>query len=345
LNKFMAEVSKRPEFSSVNTLYKAHVPQIYAEIDRDKVFKLGIDIRSLYLVMQTFLGGAYVNDFNQFGRQWKVFVEAEADSRDKIDDIGSFYVRNRSGDMIPLSTLVTVKEVTGPEYLFRFNLFRTAEIFANPAPGYGTGQAIAAMEDVSKKILPKEMGYDWGGITFQEKKASGGVFFIFGLSLLFVFLILAAQYESWSLPFSVLLGTPIAVFGALFGLYMRSMPNDIFSQIGLVMLIGLAAKNAILIVAHAKDAVDKEGVPVRDAAISGIDRRLRPILMTAFAFILGCTPLWFADGSGAVSRRSLGTTVIMGMAIATLLEILIVPALFNLIERKKSKSKNIERIS
>ncbi len=345
LNKFMAEVSKRPEFSSVNTLYKAHVPQIYAEIDRDKVFKLGIDIRSLYLVMQTFLGGAYVNDFNQFGRQWKVFVEAEADSRDKIDDIGSFYVRNRSGDMIPLSTLVTVKEVTGPEYLFRFNLFRTAEIFANPAPGYSTGQAIAAMEDVSKKILPKEMGYDWGGITFQEKKASGGVFFIFGLSLLFVFLILAAQYESWSLPFSVLLGTPIAVFGALFGLYMRSMPNDIFSQIGLVMLIGLAAKNAILIVAHAKDAVDKEGVPVRDAAISGIDRRLRPILMTAFAFILGCTPLWFADGSGAVSRRSLGTTVIMGMAIATLLEILIVPALFNLIERKKSKSKNIERIS
>ena len=265
--------------------------------------------------------------------------KAEAESRNKIDNIGSFYVRNKSGDMIPLSTLIKVNEVTGPEYLFRFNLFRTAELFAKMlAPGYSTGQAIEALEDVAKKILPKEMGYDWGGVTYQEKKASGGVLFIFGLSLLFVFLILAAQYESWSLPFSVLLGTPIAVFGALFGLYLRSMPNDIFSQIGLVMLIGLAAKNAILIVAHAKDAMDKEGLSAREAALSGVERRLRPILMTAFAFILGCSPLWFASGSGALSRRSLGTTVIMGMLIATLIEILVVPALFYLIEHNKKVS-------
>jgi HAE1 family hydrophobic/amphiphilic exporter-1 len=339
LNKFVAEVQKRPEFSSINTLYKSHVPQLYTEIDREKVFKLGIDIRSMYQAMQTFMGGAYVNDFNQFGRQWKVFVQAEANSRGKIDDIGTFFVRNKSGDMIPLSTLTKTSEVTGPEYLFHFNLFRSAELFANPAPGYSTGQAIAALEDVAHKILPKEMGYDWGGVTFQEKKASGGVLFIFGLSLLFVFLILAAQYESWSLPFSVLLGTPIAVFGALLGLYLRSMPNDIFSQIGLVMLIGLAAKNAILIVAHAKEAVDKDNLPTKDAALSGVERRLRPILMTAFAFILGCTPLWFAAGSGAISRRSLGTTVIMGMLIATLLEILVVPALFYLIERKKKGSR------
>ncbi len=346
LAKFMTEIQKRPEIASVNTLYKAHVPQLYTEIDREKVFKLGIEIRSMYQVMQTFLGGAYVNDFNQFGRQWKVFVKAEADSRNKIDNIGSFFVRNKFGDMIPLSTLIKVNEVTGPEFLFRFNLFRSAEIFANPAEGYSSGQAIAALEEVAKTTLPKEMGYDWGGITYQERKASGGVLFIFGLSLLFVFLILAAQYESWSLPFSVLLGTPIAVFGALLGLYMRSMPNDIFSQIGLVMLIGLAAKNAILIVAHAKDAVDKDGVKVRDAAISGVERRLRPILMTAFAFILGCLPLWFAAGSGAVSRRSLGTTVIMGMLIATLLEILVVPALFYIIERvgEKRREKNIERL-
>ena len=337
LNKFMAEVRKRPEFSSVNTLYKAHVPQIFTEIDREKAFKLGIDIKSMYLVMQTFMGGVYVNDFNQFGRQWKVFVQAEPGSRNKIDDIGTFFVRNKEGDMIPLATLIKVDEVTGPEFLFRFNLFRSAEIFANPAPGYSTGQAIAALEEVAKQVLPKEMGYDWGGITFQEKKASGGVLFIFGLSLLFVFLILAAQYESWSLPFSVLLGTPIAIFGALFGLYIRSMPNDIFSQIGLVMLIGLAAKNAILIVAHAKDAVDKEGVSISEAAISGVDRRLRPILMTAFAFILGCIPLWFASGSGSMSRRSLGTTVIMGMIVATLLEILVVPALFALIEKHSKK--------
>jgi HAE1 family hydrophobic/amphiphilic exporter-1 len=240
--------------------------------------------------------------------------------------------------MIPLSTLTKINEVTGPEYLFHFNLFRSAELFANPAPGYSTGQAIAALEDVAKKILPKEMGYDWGGVTYQEKKASGGVLFTFGLSLLFVFLILAAQYESWSLPFSVLLGTPIAVFGALFGLYLRSMPNDIFSQIGLVMLIGLAAKNAILIVAHAKDAMDKDGLSARDAALSGVERRLRPILMTAFAFILGCSPLWFAAGSGALSRRSLGTTVIMGMLVATLIEILVVPALFYLIEHNKMVS-------
>ncbi len=339
LAKFVAEAQKRPELSSVNTLYKAHVPQIYTEIDRDKVFKLGIDIRSVYQVMQTFLGGAYVNDFNQFGRQWKVFVQAEGDSRDRIDDIGSFFVRNKMGEMIPLSTLTKITETTGPEYLFRFNLFRTAEIIANPAPGYSTGQAIAALEDVAGKVLPKEMGYEWGGLTFQEKKASGGVLFIFALSLLFVFLILAAQYESWSLPFSVLLGTPIAVFGALLGLYLRSMPNDIFSQIGLVMLIGLAAKNAILIVAHAKDAVDKDGVPTREAALSGVERRLRPILMTAFAFILGCMPLWFAEGSGSASRQSLGTTVIMGMLIATLIEILVVPALFYLIERNKKRSK------
>ena len=338
LNKFVAEAQKRPEFSSINTLYKSHVPQIYTEIDREKVFKLGIDIRTVYQAMQTYLGGAYVNDFNQFGRQWKVFVAAEAESRDKIDDIGSFYVRNKSGDMIPLSTLTKINEVTGPEYLFHFNLFRSAELFANPAPGYSTGQAIAALEDVAKKILPKEMGYDWGGVTYQEKKASGGVLFTFGLSLLFVFLILAAQYESWSLPFSVLLGTPIAVFGALFGLYLRSMPNDIFSQIGLVMLIGLAAKNAILIVAHAKDAMDKDGLSARDAALSGVERRLRPILMTAFAFILGCSPLWFAAGSGALSRRSLGTTVIMGMLVATLIEILVVPALFYLIEHNKKVS-------
>ena len=339
LTKFMAEVQKRPEFSSVNTLYKSHVPQIYIDIDRDKVFKLGIDIKSLYQVMQTFMGGSYVNDFNQFGRQWKVFVQAEPESRSKIDNIGSFFVRNKNGDMVPLSTLVTTTEVTGPEFLFRFNLFRSAEIFANPAPGYSTGQAIAALEEVAQKVLPKEMGYDWGGVTFQEKKASGGVIFIFALSLMFVFLILAAQYESWSLPFSVLLGTPIAVFGALLGLYLRGMANDIFSQIGLVMLIGLAAKNAILIVAHAKDAVDKDGVSVKDAALSGVDRRLRPILMTAFAFILGCLPLWFANGSGALSRRSLGTTVIMGMLIATLIEILVVPALFYLIQNFANRNK------
>jgi len=344
LDKLITELRKRPEFSSVTTLYKSHVPQIYTDVDRDKVFKLGVDLRSVYQVMQAFMGGAYVNDFNQFGRQWKVFVQAESDARSKIENMGSFFVRNKYGDMIPLSTLTFTKEITGPEFLFRFNLFRGAEIFANPAPGYSTGQAIAAMEDASAKVLPKEMGYEWSGVTYQEKKAGGSIMFIFGLSLLFVFLILAGQYESWSLPFSVLLGTPFAVFGAFLGLYMRSMPNDIFSQIGLVMLIGLAAKNAILIVAHAKDAVEKDGVPIRDAALSGVDRRLRPILMTAFAFILGCTPLWFADGSGAMSRRSLGTTVIMGMLIATLLEILIVPALFYLIERIGGKHKNVERV-
>jgi hydrophobic/amphiphilic exporter-1 (mainly G- bacteria), HAE1 family len=340
LTKFMDDVQKRPEIASVNTLYKAHVPQLYADIDREKIFKLGVDISSVYLVMQAFLGGAYVNDFNQFGRQWKVFVQADSQYRNKIDNIGSFFVRNKNGGMVPLSTLIDVKEITGPEFLYRFNLFRSAEIFANPAEGYSSGQAIAAIEDVAKNTLPKEMGYDWGGVTYQEKKASGSVFFIFGLSLLFVFLILAAQYESWSLPFSVLLGTPIAVLGALFGLYIRSMPNDIFSQIGLVMLIGLAAKNAILIVAHAKSAVDNDGMGLREAAISGVERRLRPILMTAFAFILGCLPLWFADGSGALSRRSLGTTVIMGMILATLVEILIVPALFYLIGRISSKKKS-----
>lgn len=338
LRLFLEEVRKRPEVAGMNSLFRASVPQIYADVDRDKALKLGVDVRDVYATLQTYLGGYYVNDFNRFGRQWKVFAQAEPDARINPDDIGRFFVRNSSRQMVPLSTLVTMRNITGPDYTNRYNLFRAAEVFGNPAPGYSSGQAMAAVEDVAQKTLPTNMGYEWTGISFEERKATGSVVTIFALSILFVFLILAAQYESWSLPFSVLLGTPIAVFGALLGLYSRRFSLDLFAQIGLIMLIGLAAKNSILRVAFAKEALD-QGAPIIQAAMSGAGRRFRPILMTAFAFILGCVPLWIADGSGALSRRSLGTTVISGMTASTVVEIFIVPVLFVVVETIARKVK------
>jgi HAE1 family hydrophobic/amphiphilic exporter-1 len=272
-----------------------------------------------------------VNDFNRFGRQWKVFLQAEPEYRRKAEDIGAFYVRNASGEMVPLSTLVVARDVRGPEFTTRFNLYRAAEVTGAPAPGYSSGQAMRALEEVASEVLPSEMGIAWNAMSFQEKRASGGAA-VFVLAVLMVFLILAAQYESWSLPFSVLLGTPLAVFGAFLGLLIREFDVNVFGQIGLVMLIGLAAKNAILIVEFAKLELES-GKPLVEAALNGARLRLRPILMTSFAFILGCVPLWRASGAGAVSRQQLGTVVIMGMLVATIVGVFLVPVLFVLVER------------
>ena len=332
LQKFLEAARKRPELAGVNSTFRAGVPQVYADVDRDKVLKQGVSVADVYLTLQAFLGGIYVNQFNRFGRQWRVFMQSEAEDRLVPEDIGRFYVRNNDGDMLPLSTVVTSRRVFGPEYTQRFNLFRAVQITGQPAPGYSSGQAMAALEEVAQQVLPREMGYDWADLSFQERRAAGRAGIVFGISLGFVFLILAALYESWSLPFSVLLSVPVAVVGAFLGLWGRGFALDVYGQIGLVMLIGLAAKNAILIVEFARDGFER-GEPLVDAALQGARIRLRPILMTSFAFILGCVPLWIASGAGAAGRRILGTTVISGMLAATGIAIFLIPVLFVAIER------------
>jgi HAE1 family hydrophobic/amphiphilic exporter-1 len=332
VGRFMAEARTRPELAGLRPIFSPAVPQLYADVDKDKAMKEGVAIGDVYTALQTFLGGAYLNDFTRFGRQWRVFLQAEPAYRTKAEDIGQFYVRNGKGDMVPLSSFVRVKTTTGPEYTVRFNLYRAVEIQGVPAPGYSSGQALDALEAVAAKTLPSDMGYAFNGLSYQEKISAGGTARVLGLSLVFVFLILAALYESWSLPFSVLLSTPVAVLGAYLGLLSRHFDNNIYAQIGLVMLIGLTAKNAILIVEFAKDRLEA-GRPIVDAALEGARLRLRPILMTSFAFIAGCIPLWIATGAGAAARRMLGTAVISGMLAATVLGVFFIPALFVAVER------------
>jgi len=334
LKTFLDAARKRPELSGLITTFLPNVPQVFVKVDRDKVIKQGIDLTSVYQTLQTFMGGFFVNYFNRFGRTWQVYIEAEGDYRTDAKNVGQFFVRNANGDSVPLDAISTIENIAGPEFTLRYNEYRSAQINGAAAPGYSSLQAMNALEETFRQTMPKEMGYDYLGISFQEKKAQQGVSptVVFGMSLIFVFLILAALYESWSLPFSVLLGTPVAVFGAFATLWLRGMQNNIYAQIGLIMLIGLAAKNAILIVEFAKDEYEK-GKPLVDAALEGARLRLRPILMTSFAFIFGCLPLWFASGSGAVARRVLGSTVIGGMIAASAIAIFLIPVTFYVIER------------
>ncbi len=340
LAKFLEAARKRPELSGLSTTFLPAVPQIFVTVDRDKVLKQGVALADVYKTLQTFMGGNFVNYFNRFGRQWQVYVEAEGEYRSRPEQLNSYYVRNRDGAMVPLSALTTVENRLGPEFTMRYNLYRSAQINGSASPGYSSDQATAALEAVFAQTMPREMGFDYIGMSFQEKKAQEGVpaSAIFGLSVLFVFLILAALYESWSLPFSVLLGVPVAVFGAYAALHLRHMENNVFAQIGLIMLIGLSAKNAILIVEFARTRYEA-GVPLLDAALEGAKVRLRPILMTSFAFILGCVPLWLADGAGAVSRRVMGTAVIGGMLAASALAIFLIPVTFYVIEMWATKGK------
>lgn len=345
---FMDAVSKRPEIARVFTTALPSVPQVYVNVDRDKVLSQGVQLKDVYGTLQTFMGGAFINYFNRFGRQWQVYTQAEGSYRTRAENLGQFYVRNSSGGMVPMSAITSIQQTNGPEFTMRYNLHRASQINATAARGYSSQQAMRAMEEVYAQTMPPGMGYDYLGMSFQEQIAQQGVSpsVIFGLSVLFAFLILAALYESWTLPFSVLLSVPIAVFGAFATLFIRrivdlavfkqytglGLENNVYAQIGLVMLIGLAAKNAILIVEFAKAEYEK-GRSLADAALEGAKLRLRPILMTSFAFILGCVPLWRASGSGAVSRQVMGTAVIGGMLAASAIAIFIIPSLFYMIER------------
>ena len=322
---------QRPQLAGVSSGFRNSVPQYRVVLDNEKAQTLGVPISDVYNALQTYLGGLYVNDFNRFGRTWRVMMQAEGEYRNRPEDIDRFYVRTSSAEMVPLSTLVKVTPMSGPEVIFRYNRFRTAKLSGGPAPGYASGDAVGAMERLGAEVLPQGYAYEWTGTAYQQKLAQGKEGFIFGLAAVLVFLFLAALYESWAIPFAVVLAVPLGLFGALLAIWIRSYAYDIYTQIGIVTLIGLTAKNAILIVEFAKMRRE-EGLSIREAALEAAHLRLRPILMTSFAFILGVTPLMLASGAGSGARRALGTTVFGGMNAATLLAIFIVPVLYVVIE-------------
>jgi hydrophobe/amphiphile efflux-1 (HAE1) family protein len=328
---FLGAARERPELANLFTSFDPLVPQVKVDLDREKARTLGVPINDVFTTLQTALGGAYVNDFNRFGRLYRVYVQAEPEYRQEPRDISTFWVRSRTTDeMIPLSTLVSVDSTSGTELTTRFNLFRSVEISGVPAPGFSSGQAMAALEEVARTELRPEMGFDYSGFSYQEKTApAAGPTFV--MAIVFVFLLLAALYESWSLPWSVLLGTPLAALGAFVGVWMGGFDNNVFVQIGLIMLIGLAAKNSILIVEFAK-LKREEGLSSTDAAIESARLRFRPILMTALSFVLGVVPLVIATGSGAASRQVMGAAVFWGMLIAAVTGLFLWPALFALVD-------------
>jgi HAE1 family hydrophobic/amphiphilic exporter-1 len=334
VNKFLDAARKRPELARVTTTFLPSVPQLFVKVDRDKVLKQGVDLAQVYQTLQTFMGGYFINYFNRFGRQWQVYVQAEGEYRTRAENVGQFYVLNDRGDPVPLSAVTTIESRPGPEFTMRYNLYRSAQINAMGNPGFSSGQVMNALEEVFRQTMPAEMGLDYIGMSFQEKKAREGIpaSAIFGFSVLCVFLILAAQYESWSLPFSVLLGTPVAVFGAFAAIWLRGQVNNVYAQIGLLVLIGLGAKNAILIVEFAKRR-HEQGKSLIDAALEGARLRLRPILMTSFAFLLGVLPLAFSRGAGAVARQIMGTAVMGGTTAASVIAIFLIPVTFYVVQK------------
>ncbi|MCZ6900413.1 MAG: efflux RND transporter permease subunit [Bacteroidetes bacterium] len=348
--KFIKAANQRPEIGRAFTTFQASVPQRFMDIDKEKALKLGVRLNDLYTTVGAFMGGAYVNDFTRFGRLYKTYIQAEPEYRVDESQINNFFIKNNVGKMVPLATIATIRPISGPDYTTRFNLYRAVEVTGGPAPGYTSEQARNALEELSEEILPQDMSISWNAMSFQENKASGSLGIILTFSMVFVFLILAAQYESWSLPLSILLGTPFAIFGALFILWVSrffspTFENNIFAQVSFVMLIGMAAKNAILIVEFANEEF-KKGLSLFDAAITAARSRFRPILMTAFSFILGVFPLVVASGSGAEARKVMGMALLGGMALATLLGVFFYPMLFVLIgklagyEQKRDKQNS-----
>jgi hydrophobe/amphiphile efflux-1 (HAE1) family protein len=331
-DEFVAAAAKRPEIGSIRSALNPRTPAYDLQIDREKAKTLEVPLTDVFAALQAYLGGLQVNDFNRFGRSYKVTIQAESAFRSNIDDIKLFYVRSAQGEMVPLSTLVKAVSTSSPSVLKRYNQFRQADITGDAAAGYSASQAAVALAEVAAQVLPAGYGYEWSGLTLQEQQSAGQSPIIFGLTIVFVFLFLAALYESWSVPFSVLLAVPIGIFGAMLALAVLGVTNNIYAQIGLILLIGLSAKNAILIVEFAKVAVD-EGKDAIEAAVEAAKLRLRPILMTSFAFILGVLPLALASGAGAAARVSMGVAVVAGMTFATLFGIFIIPVLFVAVER------------
>lgn len=329
---FIKEAKKRPELGQVYSKFNPYTPAYQLDVDREKAKKLGVPISDVTLALQAFLGGVNVNDFNRFGRTYKVTVQADPEFRSDIKEVGLFHVRSSQGAMIPLSTLVTPHSITSPNSMERYNLFRTAEISGEPAAGYSSGDAIKAMEETAAQYLPQGYGYEWSGISRQEKESAGQAPYVFGMALTFVFLFLAALYESWSIPFAVLFAVPLGVFGAMCGLFIFDQTNNVYAQIGLVLLIGLAAKNAILIVEFAK-LKRAEGASLEEAALVAGKLRLRPIIMTSLAFLLGVLPMIIKGGAGAASQKVMGITVFCGLFAATFIAVFIVPVLFVTVER------------
>ena len=335
--KLIEAAHKRPELGHLSTTFSADVPQLFIQLDREKAKTYGVSISDVFDTMQSTFGELYVNDFNKQGRTFRVQLQSEADFRSRPEDIRNVYVRAQSGEMIPLTALVTVKQVTGPEIVERYNIFPAAKIVGGPAPGYSSGQAIAAMEQLAHETLSDDYGLAWTGAAFQEKQTGGTSALVFVFALVMVFLILAAQYERWNLPIAVLLAVPFAVFGAISANWLRGMANDVYFQIALVTLIGLAAKNAILIVEFAMLKLE-EGLSLADAAIAAARLRFRPIIMTSLAFVLGCVPLAISTGAGAASRHSIGTGVIGGMLAATFIATFFIPMFFMLIMQLRRRS-------
>ncbi|WP_020527635.1 efflux RND transporter permease subunit [Flexithrix dorotheae] len=347
--KFIQAANARPEIGTAFTTFQANVPQRFMDIDKEKALKLGVRLNDLYTTVGAFMGGAYVNDFTRFGRLYKTYIQAEPAYRVDEKQINNFFIRNINGDMVPLATIATVSPISGPDYTNRFNLFRSVEVTGAPGPGFTSAQAMTALEEVAAEVLPQDMSFSWNAMSFQEKKASGSLGIILTFSLVFVFLILSAQYESWTLPFSILLGTPFAIFGALFALWAArifspTFENNIFAQVSFVMLIGMAAKNAILIVEFANDEF-KKGLSLFDAAIKAAKSRFRPILMTAFSFILGVFPLVVATGSGAEARKVMGMALLGGMGLATILGVFLYPMLFVLIGKLANYEKKRDKLA
>ncbi|MFZ6746752.1 efflux RND transporter permease subunit [Undibacterium sp. JH2W] len=333
----IAEANKQPELAGVKTLWQANSPQLFVDVDNEKARSMGVALSDVYNTLAATMGSYYVNDFNKNGRIYTVQLQAEGQYRAKPEDIGSMYVRSATGQMIPVRAFTTIKFITGPDSVQRFNALPSIKLLGDAKPGFSSGQAIAAMERAAKKVLPADVVYDWGGASFQEKRSSNAAGLALGAGVLMIFLILAAQYEKWSLPFSVLLAMPFGIFGALLAVYLRHFNNDVYFQIGLVTLLGLSAKNAILIVEFAVMKVHEGYAPVA-AALEAARLRFRPILMTSLAFILGVVPLAFSHGAGAAARQSLGTGVLGGMLAATFLAIFFVPLFFKLINDKRLKT-------
>jgi hydrophobe/amphiphile efflux-1 (HAE1) family protein len=344
MGKFLAVANKDPQLAGVQTLWRSNVPQLRVDVDREKAKALGVPINEVFNTLSATMGYYYVNDFNKFGRTWQVLMSAEPAYRNRPDSVGDLYVRSDRGQMVPIKTLASVAYATGPDSMDRFNNLPSVKLLGQGAPGVSSGTAIQVVERIANEVLPADFSYDWGGASFQEKKSSGTSTLALGLAAIMVFLILAAQYEKWSLPLSVMLALPFGTFGALAAVHLRGLTNDVYFQIGLVTLLGLAAKNAILIVEYASLKYH-EGLSPSAAAIEAARLRFRPILMTSLAFILGVMPLAFSSGAGAGARVAVGTGVMGGMLAATFLAIFFVPMFFKLItDRHLTENRSTSQI-